>query len=265
MLRKMTFVSCTQDEILPVLPAAPQTEPLLRAHLREETPFLPALPVGTTISRQDSPDIPLLKAVGHRTYSFPGRLHAVRAPLLKALTPLQGSSEHVEVNLAKHGVSLAWITLSDSGADGKRVDASGPLIEEYIRSVLPVTFSQGFLIPDDPEELRRLLTVCALEDRYDIICTSGGTGLTSRDITPEATQRVLDRELPGFAQAMMAHSLQKTPKAVLSRSLAGVLAQSLIINLPGSVKAVRENLEAVLPALEHTVAKIHDDVSPCGG
>ena len=121
---------------------------------------------------------------------------------------------------------------------------------------------------DEPrlvEELRALLVDLALNQGYDVICTSGGTGVGPRDISPQVTSAVLDYPLPGFSMAMMQASLAKTPHAAISRAVAGVLGQSIIINLPGSRKAVVENLEAVLPALPHALDKLHGDPADCGG
>ena len=160
---------------------------------------------------------------------------------------------------------MACITLSDKGSLGLREDTSGPAMAEMVADVLPLCHSQGFILPDEPSELRALLTELALGQPYDLILTSGGTGISPRDISPQVTQALLDYELPGFAAAMLAASLAVTPRAVISRATAGVLGQSLIINLPGSLKAVRENLAAVLPALAHALDKLHGDTADCGG
>ncbi len=173
------------------------------------------------------------------------------------------AGEHV-LACRKEGPTLASVTLSDKAHSGFREDGSGPLIQELVGARLSLAHSQHYTLPDEPESLRSLLHHLALELRVDLILTTGGTGVTSRDITPDATHLVLDRELPGFEQAMMAASLTKTPQAVLSRAKAGILGKSLIINLPGSSRAVRDNLEAVLPALQHTLDKIGDDPRDCG-
>ncbi len=119
------------------------------------------------------------------------------------------------------------------------------------------------VIPDDEEQIVQTLVRWVDQDRLDLILTTGGTGLTLRDITPQATARVLDYQVPGLAEAMRAESLKKTPHAMLSRALTGVRRHTLIINLPGSPKGVRENLEVVLPALPHALAKLKGDPSDC--
>jgi molybdopterin adenylyltransferase len=117
--------------------------------------------------------------------------------------------------------------------------------------------------PDEESEIRKILVTWADEDRADLILTTGGTGLSPRDVTPEATMSVINREIPGMAEAMRGASMKKTPHAMLSRAVAGVRGRTLIVNLPGSPKGAKENLEAVMPALEHAIAKIQGDPSEC--
>ncbi len=182
---------------------------------------------------------------------------------LRALRPcaLSGATAF---GLAARGVSLAWITLSDKGSRGERADASGPLIEELAASAMPVSLARGCVIPDDADMLRGLLASLALIEGFDLILTTGGTGLGPRDITPEATLAVIGKRLPGFERAMTLASLEKTPHAAISRAVAGTIGQSIVVNLPGSPKAVRETLSAVLPALPHALAKLQGDPADCG-
>lgn len=176
----------------------------------------------------------------------------------------QSQRSALALKLENPGYSLAWVTLSDKGAKGERQDKSGPLIEEMVRQCLQLRHVQGYIIPDEEPLLRALLTDLALVQGYDLILTTGGTGVSPRDVTPEAMQKILERELPGFSASMLMASLSKTPHAAISRAKAGTLGTSLIINLPGSPKAVAENLVAVLPAIGHTLEKIKGDPSDCG-
>ena len=144
----------------------------------------------------------------------------------------------------------AVITVSDSGAAGKRADLSGPTICAILKDAgYPVVHTA--LLPDEREELAGELRRIADEGVADLVLTTGGTGFSPRDWTPEATKDVIDREVPGIPEAMRALSLQITPRAMLTRSAAGIRKGTLIVNLPGSPKAVRECLEYILPPLCH--------------
>ena len=146
--------------------------------------------------------------------------------------------------------TAAWVTMSDKGARGERVDESGPLIEQIV-SGAGYEVIEGVLIPDDRQTIEKTLIRLADQRQVNVVFTTGGTGFSPRDITPEATTAVCDRMAPGIAEAMRAYSMTKTPRAMLSRAVSGIRGQTLIINLPGSPKAVKENLEFVLPSLEH--------------
>ncbi|OHB32784.1 MAG: molybdenum cofactor biosynthesis protein [Desulfuromonadaceae bacterium GWC2_58_13] len=157
--------------------------------------------------------------------------------------------------------TIGVLTLSDKGAKGTRQDESGRILQEMVAHLGEVVRYQ--VIPDDVELIVSTLVDWVDNEKIDLILTTGGTGLTARDVTPEATARVLDYQIPGMAEAMRMASLAKTPHAMLSRALAGVRRQSMIINLPGSPKGARENLEVVMPALEHGLAKLKGDPSDC--
>lgn len=187
-----------------------------------------------------------------------------RQPLLKALENIPERTIQVE-HYQKRNYSLAVITLSDKGTEGLRQDKSGPEIIAILRNCLSFSLVNSWLIPDDAQLLKALVTDLACNQCYDLILTTGGTGIGKRDITPQTISPLLDLELPGFAQAMMSASLQETSNGMLSRALAGLINHSLVINLPGSVKAVRCNLKAILPALAHALKKASGDDSDCGG
>jgi molybdopterin adenylyltransferase len=159
-------------------------------------------------------------------------------------------------------IRTAIITLSDKGAKGEREDESGMVIREMIRTV-GAEVRHYEMLPDERPLIEASLARLADSCEIDLILTTGGTGVAPRDVTPEATREVIDRELPGMAEAMRAASLLKTPRAMISRAIAGIRIQTLIVNLPGSPKAVRENLAVILPALEHAIEKIQGDPSDC--
>ena len=181
------------------------------------------------------------------------------AEALQDLEPCEG----LRLTGVKKGLSLAWITLSDKASQGLRDDSAGPAVERLCRERLDLDWVQGYVLPDELGALKGLLTGLALVQGYDLIVTTGGTGLGPRDVTPEATLAVIDKRLPGFELAMTEASLAKTPHGAISRAVAGTLGESLILNLPGSPKAVEENLSAVLPALKHAVDKLKGDPTDC--
>jgi molybdopterin adenylyltransferase len=160
-------------------------------------------------------------------------------------------------------IRVGVITISDRGYRGEREDASGEVIQEMVRGLgAEVAFST--VVPDEVDQIKKALIQGADEMGLDLIITTGGTGVSPRDVTPDATREVIEREVPGFAEAMRMEGLKRTPHAMISRALCGVRGQTLIVNLPGSPKAVREGLEVILPAIAHTIAKIQGDPGECG-
>ena len=150
-------------------------------------------------------------------------------------------------------ITIGVLTISDSGAKGAREDISGENIRAMMTQMPGTVISAGAIIPDERDQVEATLREWSDEKELNLILTTGGTGLAPRDITPEATLAVLDREAPGIAEAMRATSLTHTPFGMLSRGVAGTRGRTLIINLPGSPKAVKECLECILSVLPHAV------------
>ena len=153
---------------------------------------------------------------------------------------------------------IGILTISDRSAEGKRPDASGPALEGLIRT-RGWKVTRRFTIPDDYKTIRHTLVEWARSNDLDVILTTGGTGFSSRDVTPEATTAVIERAAPGLAEAMRHASLRVTPHAMLSRAVAGIRGRTLIVNLPGSPKAAVENLDVIIGVLPHAVQLLHDD------
>ncbi|MFQ6101576.1 MAG: molybdopterin adenylyltransferase [Anaerolineae bacterium] len=144
------------------------------------------------------------------------------------------------------------VTVSDTGYAGEREDGSGPMLADLLRKMDAEVVSQ-MIVPDERAEIERVLIALADESQVDLVVTTGGTGPAPRDVTPEATQAVIEREMPGLAEALRFEGYHKTPLAVISRGVAGIRGRTLIINLPGSPRAVREGMETLTPILPHAV------------
>ncbi len=153
---------------------------------------------------------------------------------------------------------LAVLTISDRSARGEREDRSGPLIQE-------IALQRGWeviasdIIADEQIEIEERLALWCDSGEIDLILTTGGTGFSARDRTPEATRSIVERMAPGLAEAMRVRSMSKTPHAMLSRAVAGIRKRTLIVNLPGSPKAVEENLAVIIPALPHAIQLLRED------
>lgn len=154
------------------------------------------------------------------------------------------------------------LTVSDRGARGEREDLSGKVIAEMLAGV-SIEVAAYDIIPDEEDRIAAKILEFVDTRNLDLVITTGGTGVSPRDVTPDATRRVMDREIPGMAEAMRQESARKTPHAMLSRAVVAIRKQSLIINLPGSPKGARENLQAILPALEHALEKIKGSEREC--
>ncbi|MCL0066289.1 MogA/MoaB family molybdenum cofactor biosynthesis protein [Thermodesulfovibrionales bacterium] len=156
-------------------------------------------------------------------------------------------------------ITIAVLTLSDKGSRGEREDKSGPDIAEIFEGLGEVRYYD--VLPDERDLIKeRLLRYV---NKVDLILTTGGTGLSPRDVTPEATHDVIEKEIPGITEAMRMEGSKKTKRAMLSRAVAGMKGQTLIINLPGSPVAVKENLEIILDTVSHAIEKIKGDTKEC--
>ncbi|BCS87478.1 MogA/MoaB family molybdenum cofactor biosynthesis protein [Pseudodesulfovibrio sediminis] len=219
--------------------------------------LLPSLRAGTTLKGEGCEFA--VRSIGWLPGG--GEARSTRSVLLEAKQDAE-AGEFVCAML-REGWAVAWITLSDKGAAGKRQDESGPLVGKLVGEKLPLNHVQGFVIPDEVSQLKGLMVDLALNQGFDLILTTGGTGVAPRDITPEATLAVIEKRLPGYERAMTAASLEKTPHGAISRAVAGTLGQAVIVNMPGSPKAVAECLAPLLPTLRHTMEKLQGDPSDC--
>lgn len=163
-------------------------------------------------------------------------------------------------------VTAAVLTVSDKGARGERVDTAGPAVAELLRTK-HISVIATAVVPDERAEIAGWLTHWADETEVDLILTTGGTGLSLRDVTPEATLDVLEREVPGMAEVMREAGRRSTPMAALSRGVVGTRGRTLIINLPGSEPGARESLEAVIDLIPHAIELLRGDTAkhPVGG
>ncbi len=183
--------------------------------------------------------------------------NGVFARVLHGGTIQTGDEFHVQYR-------VAVITLSDTASKGEREDVSGQTIADIVtKAGYEVVFRK--IIRDDGEELTKLLCELADTDKADLILTTGGTGFSQRDNTPEATMQAIERETPGISEAMRYYSLQITPRAMLSRGVSGIRKEALIVNLPGSPKAVRECLEYAIGALTHGMDILKGNTGNCAG
>ena len=158
-------------------------------------------------------------------------------------------------------MKAAIITISDKGSRGERVDKSGPAIREIVEQMGAEVVAQE-IVPDEQDQIESALRRLAGE--ADLVLTTGGTGIAERDVTPEATRAVIEKELPGITEVMRIKSVEVAPTAMLSRAVAGTLGRALIINMPGSPKAVRECLSFIRPAIPHALELLSGEGGECG-
>lgn len=157
-------------------------------------------------------------------------------------------------------ITVAVLSISDKGYRGEREDKSGQLISDIIKDIGKIKYYE--ILPDERDLIKH--KILEYTGDIDLILTTGGTGLSPRDVTPDATLEVIEKEVPGIVEAMRIEGLKKTRKSMLSRAVAGVRGQTLIINLPDSPASVRESLEIILDALPHAIEKIKGDMGECG-
>lgn len=152
-------------------------------------------------------------------------------------------------------IRAAVITMSDKGYAGEREDVSGPVLAD-LTEAMGAQVVHREIVPDEEEAIAELLMKLADEERVDLVLTTGGTGVTPRDVTPEATSTIIERQVPGLAEVLRFEGYRQTPLAVISRGIAGIRGRTLIVNLPGNPKAVREGMETLTPILPHTIQMI---------
>jgi molybdopterin adenylyltransferase len=157
---------------------------------------------------------------------------------------------------------VAILTISDKGAKGKRIDVTGKTLKEHLENNQYIV-DYYKVIPDEVEDIKKELKYICDELRIPLVITNGGTGFSERDITPEATLQVIEKNVPGIGEFMRMKSMEITPRAMLSRGISGIRKKSLIINLPGSPRGAKENLEFILPSLGHGLEILCEEVLEC--
>lgn len=160
-------------------------------------------------------------------------------------------------------IKIAILTISDKGSKGERKDTSSQVIRDMVKNIGKITAYE--IVPDEKETISEKLKEFCDKLKVDLVLTTGGTGFGPRDVTPEATKEVIEKETPGIPEAMRMFSFKKSPQSVLSRATAGIRKQTLIINLPGSPRGVRENLEVVVDSLIHGIKILRGEDTECGG
>ncbi|MGL6106785.1 MogA/MoaB family molybdenum cofactor biosynthesis protein [Romboutsia sp.] len=158
---------------------------------------------------------------------------------------------------------VAIITLSDKGYEGKREDITGPKLKEYVESIGNYKVVSYTLIKDDEDTLKKNLVEICDNNKADLVLTNGGTGFSKRDITPEATKAIIQKEIPGLSEYMRMESTKITKKAILSRGISGIRGNSIIINLPGSPKGAIENLSFIIDVLDHGIEILTGEATEC--
>lgn len=204
-------------------------------------------------------------AIGQRTGECIMPTEGIFGVVLKDGIVRSGEAIQIETLVSRQTIQAAVITVSDRCSRGEASDESGPVLARILSESIKANIAKRCIVPDKKDLIANQLKQLSEPERYiDLIFTTGGTGFAPRDVTPEATALVIEREAPGIAEAIRQQSLAITPKAMLSRSVAGIRNRTLIVNLPGSVKAVQESLEVILPVLDHAVELLRGESTDCG-
>jgi len=204
-------------------------------------------------------------AIGRRTGECIMPKEGLFAEVLKGGIVQANDEIKILKSVSRSVIQAVVITVSDRCHAGTTRDESGPTICQMLRGALNANIAKQIIVPDERNVIaRRLRQFCELERRIDLLFTTGGTGFAPRDVTPEATADIIERTAPGIVEAIRQASLPLTPRAMLSRAVAGIRNRTLIVNLPGSVKAVKESLEVILPVLPHAVEMLRGAPVDCG-